>query len=275
MEKHRTNESRIRSSFHYSVLFLVFLLVTLNGCRAASTSSATQPDDKKLEFKNTVVSLTFDDGNADNFVVREDLSSNNLRATFYVVSGFTGMEGYMTEDQLRALDVDGNEIGGHSLSHGHLPKLPDTELRQQVCQDRLNLLALGFDAVSFAYPGGEMSEAVKQMVKDCGYNNARARGGGPETIPAEDVFSLRPMPYIVTDATFHKMRGYINQTELDGGGWVIFTFHHICDECDAYAIPPKLFSKFADWLGEQQANGLVIKTVGEVVGGEVKPGVAP
>ena len=254
---------------------LFIFLITLNGCTPVSTVSQDQPAGGKQEFKNTVVSLTFDDGDADNYVVREDLSRNNLHATFYVVSSFIGNNEYMTETQLRNLYTDGNEIGGHSLSHGHLPNLPLSELREQVCQDRLNLLDLGFDAVSFAYPGGEINDEVKKVVKDCGYNNGRIRGGGSENIPPTDVYSLRPMPYVVQDTTVSKMERYIEGVEQSGGGWVIFTFHHVCNKCDYYSISPARFSKFANWLGEQQTNGLAVKTVGQVVGGDVQPGVAP
>jgi hypothetical protein len=53
--------------------------------------------------------------------------------------------------------------------------------------------------------------------------------------------------------------------ENNGGGWAIFVFHHVCDGCDQYAIKPGVFNKFAQWLGEQQSNGLIVKTVGEVM----------
>jgi peptidoglycan/xylan/chitin deacetylase (PgdA/CDA1 family) len=254
---------------------LLGFVIILSGCMSAASAPSSQSAEGEPEFQKTVVSLTFDDGDADNYVVREDLSRNNLHGTFYVVSSFIGTAGYMTESQLGDLFRDGNEIGGHSLSHGHLPNLPSSQLREQVCQDRLNLLALGFEAVSFAYPGGEINDEVKKTVEDCGYNNGRIRGGGSENIPPTDVYALRPMPYVVQDTTVSKMERYIKGVEQSGGGWVIFTFHHVCDKCDYYSISPDRFSRFADWLGEQQANGLKVKTVGEVVGGQVQPGVAP
>jgi hypothetical protein len=69
---------------------------------------------------------------------------------------------------------------------------------------------------------------------------------------------------------------YVTNVENEGGGWVIFVFHHVCDGCDQYSVTPDTLNKFAAWLGSQQANnGLIIKTVGEVVGGKVQPAVAP
>jgi hypothetical protein len=132
----------------------------------------------------------------------------------------------------------------------------------------LNLIAYGFKVTSFAYPFGHYDDEAKQVVMDCGYGNARGVSGGPEMIRPADVYGLRAMPYIVSDTRFPKMVRYITGVENDGGGWVIFVFHHVCDGCDQYSIKPEIFNEFAQWLGEQQSNGLVIKPVGEVIGGK-------
>jgi peptidoglycan/xylan/chitin deacetylase (PgdA/CDA1 family) len=261
----------------YQKKLFILILLFLFGCSEATAAPvpAAPEATKQIVFKNTVVSLTFDDGDADNYEMREVLSKNSLHATFYIVSGFTGTNGYMTEQQLRDLYADGNEIGGHTLSHTKLTDVQGADLRREVCQDRMNLLAYGFAVTSFAYPYGHYNEESKQTVMDCGYNNARIVTGGPDTVPAGDAYALKAMPYIVQDTRLPKMLRYISQVEDAGGGWVIFVFHHVCAGCDAYSIEPEVFTEFAGWLGEQQANGLVVKTVGEVVGGEVRPGVAP
>jgi peptidoglycan/xylan/chitin deacetylase (PgdA/CDA1 family) len=242
--------------------------------------SATQPVTKSTQggvtFKNTVVSLTFDDGDADNYLVRSILADNNLHATFYVSSELTNSNGYMTEDQLRNLYNDGNEIGGHTLTHTKLSDVRGLDLKRQVCQDRINLLAYGFEVTSFAYPNGYYDEQAKQAVRDCGYNSARVVTDGPDTIPAGDSYTLQAMPYIVNDTKFSKMFRYVTQTELEGGGWAIFVFHHVCNDCNKFSVDLDTFSKFAAWLGSQQVNnGLTIKTVGEVVKGEMNAGAAP
>jgi peptidoglycan/xylan/chitin deacetylase (PgdA/CDA1 family) len=250
----------------YSFKSLALLLIVLAGCSNAPAIPAPAKED--ITFKNTVVSLTFDDGDADNYSVRSALTENNLRATFYVVSGFTNSNGYMTDDQLRDLYNDGNEIGGHTLSHVKLTEVRGAELKREICQDRTNLLAYGFEVTSFAYPFGHYDDEAKQAVINCGYGNARGVSGGSENIPPDDIYGLHAMPYIVSDTRFPKMVRYVTEVEKDGGGWVIFVFHHVCDGCDQYAVKPEIFVEFAQWLGEQQSNGLVVKTVGEVLGGK-------
>lgn len=120
-----------------------------------------------------------------------------------------------------------------------------------------------------------MHSRVRQW-KICGYNSARIVADGPETIPPDSLFTLGVMPYIVQDTSFSKMIRYVREVEENGGGWAIFVFHHVCSGCDQYAVDYETFSKFADWLGHQQeANGLKIKTIDEVIGGEVQPAVQP
>jgi peptidoglycan/xylan/chitin deacetylase (PgdA/CDA1 family) len=245
---------------------LALLLILLAGCNSAPVTPARTRND--ITFKNPVVSLTFDDGDADNHSVRSVLAENNLHATFYIVSGFTNSNGYMTDDQLRDLHNDGNEIGGHTLNHQNLVDVRGADLKREVCQDRSNLVADGFEATSFAYPFGYYDNEAKQAVMDCGYGNARGVSGGPETIQPADAYGLRAMPYIVSDTRLPKMVRYVTEVENNGGGWIIFVFHHVCDGCDQYSIKPQTFSEFAQWLGGQQSNGLVIKTVGEVMGGK-------
>ncbi|MFN8414518.1 MAG: polysaccharide deacetylase family protein [Anaerolineales bacterium] len=102
-------------------IFILFLFGCSNTAVPATPNST--PTKKSIYFYNTTVSLTFDDGDADNYIIRSALAENQLHATFYVVSGFTGTEGFMTEEQLRGLYADGNEIGGQQIrTTNHSPR---------------------------------------------------------------------------------------------------------------------------------------------------------
>ena len=129
--------------------------------------------------RDTVVSMTFDDGNADNFAVATILKQYGLHATWYIPSGLVGRPAYMTWEQLQALQNDGNEIGGHGLDHVNIGGLSPADLRHQVCDDRKNLMDHGFTPASFAYPFGGYSEAAKAVVRECGYSDARTIAAGP------------------------------------------------------------------------------------------------
>jgi peptidoglycan/xylan/chitin deacetylase (PgdA/CDA1 family) len=126
----------------------------------------------------TIVSLTFDDGTADQYAARTMLAQNSLDATFYVNSNNIGTSSsFLTWDQLSDLAADGNEIGGHTLDHVDLTTVTTAEATRQVCDDRQALGSHGFAVTDFAYPFGASNSSVESIVRGCGYQSARRAWG--------------------------------------------------------------------------------------------------
>lgn len=244
----------------------LLLLCNLLLAACARTTAAPAATLTPHAAQPTIVTLTFDDGDEDNFAAAQLLQQQGLRATFFIPSGLVGTPGYMTWDQLQQLEQAGNEIGGHSLDHTKVQGLDAEALRHQICDDRANLIDHGFSPVSFAYPFGNYDPAAKAMLKDCGYAAARTISGGPQLLPIADAYGVQAFPYIVSDTALAKMQRYINGTRQSGGGWAILTFHHVCDGCDYFSVQPDVWSKFVPWLARQQKQGMLeVKTFGEVV----------
>ena len=76
----------------------------------------------------TVVTLTFDDANADQVVAADKLVSAGMRGTFFLPSGYMNQPNYMTTAQAQALQAAGHEIGGHSVTHADLAAVGTDEL---------------------------------------------------------------------------------------------------------------------------------------------------
>jgi peptidoglycan/xylan/chitin deacetylase (PgdA/CDA1 family) len=244
------------------------MLAACGPVRGTTPEAPTQSADQQ----STVVSLTFDDGDADNFSVAPLLQQYGLQATWYIPSGLVGKPAHMTWTELHQLADGGNEIGGHSLDHVNVGDLHGAELVQQVCDDRSNLIAHGFQPVSFAYPFGGYTSETKITVRDCGYLDARTIAAGPEVVPATDAYALRAFPYVVADTNFPKLQRYVTGTRQDGGGWVIVIFHHVCDGCDYFAVKPDVLARFLRWLAQEQSLGrLQVRTVRDVMQGEAAP----
>lgn len=233
---------------------------------------------------DTIVTLTFDDTLEDNFQLLELLRARGMRATFYVNSGRIGQPKYMTIDQLRLLEAAGNEIGGHTVNHVDVPLVDHVEQRRQICNDRVALLGMGFRATTFAYPHGDADPDSESVAKACGYNAARrvgdllspdgCTGCDPgETVPPRDPYKVRTPSSVQDHTTLEQMQGLVMQVEVAGGGWMPLVLHHVCDGCNAYAVSPAVLSAFLDWLAPRAASGTVVKTMAEVVGGDLKPGV--
>jgi len=244
------------------ILMVCAVLPLLVACTSATGATAATPSVPR----ETIVSLTFDDGDSDNLPSAPVLNQYGLHATWYIPSALVGKPGYMTWEQLRSLQADGHEIGGHSVDHINVDGLDAQALRHQVCDNREELRGQGFEAVSFAYPFGGYDEAARQMVRECGYVSARSIGAGPENIPPTDAFALRAYPYIVGDTSFSKLQRYVSGMRREGGGWMILIFHHVCDACDYFAVRPDVLQRFISWLAEEQSQGRVkVLTVGEIV----------
>ena len=236
----------------------------------------------------TIVTLTFDDGTADQYAARTMLAQHSLHATFYVNSNNIGATtNFLTWDQLAGLAADGNEIGGHTLDHIDLTSVTSTEATRQVCDDRQALISHGLAVTDFAYPYGASNSTVESVVQGCGYKSARRAWGlclvGLMPPNCNDVLSepIPPRNYweIATAGvrayhTLADIEGAVTRAEDAGGGWVVLMFHHVCDNCDpvnGYSVSPATFDAFLDWLAPRSSSGTAVRTMSDVIGDKTAP----
>lgn len=258
-------------------LLLVAAMLILAGSLPTVAAAATPP---------TVVSLTFDDGTASQYSARSLLTRFGMHATFFINSGRLNTSGYLSSAQVQQLAADGNEIGGHTVSHADLPALDIDEQRRQVCNDRVALTSLGVTVTDFAYPYGDVNATAESVVEACGYNSARVVGGvvSPgscndcdyaETLPPVDPFATATPDSIKTSTTLTTLKDYVLQAESHGGGWVQIVMHHVCggSGCDELSVDPTVLSSFLAWLAGRPST-TTVKTVREVIGGPVTPPVS-
>jgi peptidoglycan/xylan/chitin deacetylase (PgdA/CDA1 family) len=253
-----------------------------NAATPAGPSSQAAPTNQAGLSGMTIVSLTFDDTTVDQYQVRPILAAHHMPATFYVNSGRIGQSGYMSLAQLQDLHADGHEIAGHTISHPNLTTLSTTDQIHQICDDRNALLQLGFDVTSFAYPFGATNASIEQIVAQCGYNSGRGVGGlvvpgscsgcpYANTVPPDDSYKVRTPDSIKSDTSLATIEGHVTQAEQHGGGWVPLVMHHICNGCNTYSVSAATLTSFLDWLEPRSANGTVVMTVDDVMGGALKP----
>ncbi|MCA8979699.1 MAG: polysaccharide deacetylase family protein, partial [Planctomycetes bacterium] len=101
---------------------------------------------------------------------------------------------YMDWDDARALAETGIELGGHTVHHHVLSTLSPERQRSEVGEGRAAMkAALGFDAVSFAYPFGrawDWNEHSVAAARDAGFENAVTTHAGTNTART-DPFRLK------------------------------------------------------------------------------------
>lgn len=239
-------------------------------------------DSVSVDNLHTVVTLTFDDAFVGQYKAAEILSRYGIDGTFFAPSGSIGRAGYLTLNQLRTIEANGHEIGGHSISHPDLAQSTMDEAMREVCLDRRNLTEWGFTVTNFAYPFASSTPEIQEVPEACGYNSARGLGDiatenacvgcpGAESIPPSNPYLTKAPEMVTTEWTFEDLRQVVLQAEQTGG-WTQLTFHHICDSgCSELAVTPELLEKFADWLAGRSAIGTATRTVREVIGGPVQP----
>ena len=110
------------------------------------------------------------------------LDERGMKGVFYIVTNDIGQPGYMTWDNLRALESHGMEIGSHTANH-----IPLTTLtrEQQLDEIRLSKLLLEWNGMktiySFSYPNGAYDDVIVDMLAEENYLTAVTGEAGLNT----------------------------------------------------------------------------------------------
>jgi peptidoglycan/xylan/chitin deacetylase (PgdA/CDA1 family) len=235
--------------------------------------------------KPTVVTLTFDDSDADQLAAEQTMKTNHLVGTFYTVDGWVGQPGYLTRANLATIAADGNEIAGHTVTHPDLIQVTPAEAQRQICNDRATLAGWGYQPVDFAYPFSDANPTVEGYAQSCGYNTSRGLGDvvSPascagcvyaETTPPPDPQYLRAPDEVDSTWTLANLKAEVTNAVAHTGGWVMLTFHHVCTtpgtaNCQAdQSTTPAIFNAFVSWLAtyaKTAANNTTVKTIDQQV----------
>jgi peptidoglycan/xylan/chitin deacetylase (PgdA/CDA1 family) len=108
------------------------------------------------------------------------LRKYGFTATFFIWVRAVGRAHHMTWDEIRELDVQGMEIGCHTLTHLILPKLKsDDMLRREIVSAKDMIEArIGHAVTSLAYPFGQYDERVVAAARVAGFTTARSTWPG-------------------------------------------------------------------------------------------------
>ncbi len=199
------------------------LLLTVT---CAWRSIAVEPAAERL------VVLTFDDSVASHATfVAPLLKKHGFGATFFITEGFEFLvdkEHYMTWEQIKALDTDGFEIGNHTRKHAGVAKQKPEQLVADVEYIEQQCAKYGIPKpVSFCYPGYQTSEPAVKLLRERGYQFARA-GGARAYDPATDDPLTLPQAFDGKPAsTLEQFKAAVAQAK--NGKIAVMTFHGVPD----------------------------------------------
>ncbi len=126
------------------------------------------------------VLISFDDGNASDFhVALPALRRRDLRATFFVVAGRIGTDGFLSADEVRGLIDAGMTIGCHGMRHRSWRKLGDADLREELMTSRRRLEEVAGGPVTHAAcPFGAYDRRALGALRGYGYERVFTSDGG-------------------------------------------------------------------------------------------------
>jgi GT2 family glycosyltransferase/peptidoglycan/xylan/chitin deacetylase (PgdA/CDA1 family) len=149
------------------------------------------------------VAITFDDAFMsvlDNAL--PELHTRRLPATIFVPTGSLGRspgwemedessdkdEVVATADALRTLNSDLLQLGAHSLTHPHLPRVPSQDALREIagCREQMRDI-FGIDIRCFAFPYGDYDAATVELCREAGYERVFTNVPSPVD-PASDAY---------------------------------------------------------------------------------------
>ena len=173
-------------------------------------------------FPPRPIILTFDDGYTDNYTNLLPLMQQyGYRGVLYLLGDFDLSYNKWDADvdpaepraeimdpaQKQAFVAAGWEIGAHTMSHPRLTKLPLPEAAAEIQRSKAALeTGLQTTIVSFAYPYGDLNEAVKDAVRAAGFAFGIATDTGGQHLEDDrmQVFRVNMFPNETASSLFKK-----------------------------------------------------------------------
>lgn len=213
-----------------------------------------------FQFKQSIVSLSFDDGYINQFKVGIPvLKAHGLPATFYLI---TGSIDSTTKEIIKDNITTDFELGSHTVTHPDLEKISIDDVKEQMKDSKI-FLQQNFspaEGLTFSYPYGSYNGDVKKLAGDY-YLAARSADLGYNSLIFPDRYAL-------------KMQGFDKNTEVSQANlwldfsinnhlWLIEMIHGI--DGDGYSpIDSNTLSAHLDYI-QQNEDKVWCATVSNVI----------
>lgn len=123
--------------------------------------------------KKHAVTLSYDDGDKADYRLVEIMNKYGIRGTFHLNSGFLSGGNKVSLDELNDL-YKNHEISCHGVAHRSLNTLSETNIVQEILEDRRVLeQATGNFVRGLSYANGAYSDDIVSVLKACGIVYAR------------------------------------------------------------------------------------------------------
>lgn len=158
---------------------------------------------KPLPLKPVI--LGFDDGWENQYeYALPILQKKKMTATFFIFTNAIGRKHYMSWDQIKALDTEGMVIGSHTKFHPYLFKMIDHAALWKEIAESKDIIESHIKKPVYvlAYPFGLYNDQNVAVVKEAGYEAARAEDTRGWMHTKDDLFTLKSIQAATTLEAF-------------------------------------------------------------------------
>src|SRR5262245_2608106 len=233
------------------------------------------PPDPTL-FARGMVTFTLDDGfykqpvnggfSPDQFqTALPILDTAGLKASMYIVTGYFGFPGYVSQDQVMQMLAKGYEVAAHTVHHCDLVTRACSDgtqdpltASQEITQSRQTLIDIGSYPWTFAYPFGSYNDQVVQQVASAGFTGARTTDAGAAVDRGDDHYTLRRLA--LDDTTLESDVKAAIDSAVTNHLWLILVIHHVNTSTDSsqnghpHVITPTFLQHVVDYVVQKKVR---------------------
>ena len=138
--------------------------------------------ENNLPFEDRSIAFSVDDAHESFFLNGWPIfKKNKIPVTLFVSTSMVddNISDYMTWNQIKEFIRDGGEIGQHTANHDHMPTIDKVEILKDIKESHQRFIdELGFVPKAFAFPYGEASIEVIEILKEMNIKNAFGQHSG-------------------------------------------------------------------------------------------------
>jgi peptidoglycan/xylan/chitin deacetylase (PgdA/CDA1 family) len=216
-----------------------------------------------IGFSRPLVSLTFDDGYDNEYTQAFPLLNKyGLSSTQFIITNVLNTQGYMTNAQILAMYMAGNEIASHTVTHNDLSQETQAQLLLEMAPSQSIIQSIiGAPVTDLAYPYGTYNSSVVSAAQAV-YAAARGVEDGfnskdnynPYNIKAQNVYNT---------TTTAQISDWIYQAKITNT-WLVLVYHSVNPDISAgiYNVTP---SQLDQQLSAIKSSGIKVETMKQAI----------
>lgn len=212
-------------------------------------------------LKRPIICITIDDGtHTDYSKFYQKMKERGMTGTSYIIGSRIGNKGYLTEEQLKEMRLNGWGTECHTYSHLRLAELTEQEVRDEITLNNQAFENMGMPIPKHhALPYGSVNAMVRNTVGEYRETVRNISGGSNDTYNDWGNINFKSLNSINIDTT--NTQGIKDGIDrgIDNNGIIILFGHEVGDS--QYQTPEATLDWLLDYI---EGKGLPTYTIDEM-----------